>query len=122
MPGLGRDHQYDESFEEQDKIRRRLELKQRLKVEGIRKRYDPFLQMKGILFSDPSIDRYSELRKRGRTPGSPMKASLFFGMMGFVTVPVYLLSLLYTWKRDPYLEKVASGEISYAEKPFRGIV
>ena len=31
---------------------------------------DPFLQVKGVKFSDPAMDRYGDLRKRGRQPGA----------------------------------------------------
>lgn len=109
MP-LGNDQQYDVSWAEQDKIRRRLELKHRVKLEGIIKKYDPFLQMKGIIFNDPAVDRYMDLRKKGRMPGAPFGAKLYFTLVGMTIIPIFLLRELFTWERRDYLEKCASGD------------
>lgn len=114
MP-LGTDKQYDENWIEQDKIRRRIELKLRLKEEGVRKRYDPFLQIKKVIFTDPATDRYADLRKKGRMPGTPMKPSLYFGMLGVLFIPIILLHRAVEWERQPYLKKRAEGDIPYSQ-------
>lgn len=118
MP-LGNDRQYDLSWAEQDKIRRRLELKQRLKEEGIRKRYDPFLQMKKEIFTDPAVDRYMDFRKTGRMPNTPFKPKLFFTMLGILVVPIWGLKMLIDWERAPYLAGCASGDIPYEDRPLK---
>lgn len=116
MPLGGVDTRYDLSWEEQDKIRRRLEIKNRLKEEGIRKRYSPFLSMKGEIFSDPAIDRYMDLRKRGRMPNTPLKPVIFYGMVAFMVVPMTLIYYGMNWEIKDYHEGCASGEIPYEKR------
>lgn len=110
------DKQYDISWAEQDKIRRRLEIKHRLKAEGVRRRYDPFLQMKCELYQDPALDRYMDLRKRGRLPNTPLKPAIFFYMVGMLTVPVFILNWAIQSERTPYLERCASGDYPYEDR------
>lgn len=107
---IGTDKQYDLSWEEQDKIRRRLELKDRLKQDGIRRRYNPFFHMKGVLYSDPAVDRYMDLRKKGRMPNAPLRPSIFFSMAATVFIPIFGISYLIKWERSDYLRDCASGD------------
>lgn len=109
MP-LGQDQQYDVSWAEQDKIRRRIELKNRVKLEGIKKRYDPFLQMKGIIISDPAIERYTDLRKKGRMPGAPFGPKLFFTLVGLTILPIFIIKEIAEWERRDFLLQCASGD------------
>lgn len=115
MP-LGTDKQYDLPWVEQDKIRRRLEIKDRLKQEAVRKKFDPFLQMKNKIYSDPAMDRYADLRKKGRMPGAPFKPQIFFGMIGLTIVPIILLGYSIEWERREFLEKCAAGDIPLSER------
>lgn len=115
MP-LGTDKQYDLPWDEQDKIRRRLEIKDRLKQEGVRRRYDPFLQMKEKIYSDPAIDRYADLRKKGRVPGAPFKPQIFFGLIGVTVLPIIVFAKIITWERKEWLEKCAVGDIPLSER------
>lgn len=116
MP-LGKDTQYDLSWEEQDKIRRRLDLKDRLKQEGVRKRYDPFLQIKKIIFDDPAVDRYMDLRKKGRMPHAPFHPKVFFGGLAWLTVPLFIGWRIVEWERAPYIAACESGDIPYSKRP-----
>lgn len=121
MP-LGTDKQYDLSWEEQDKIRRRLELKDRLKLDGIKRKYDPFLTMKNHVYTDPALLRYNDLRKKGRMPGAPFKPQIFFGMIGFIFIPMFVLYQLAEWDRKPYLERCASGDMPYSERRGKSVL
>lgn len=121
MP-LGNDQQYDESWTEQDKVRRRAELRRRLKMENIDKRYSPFRAMQGIKFQDPAVDRYSELRKYGRMPGAPLKPKIFFTLLGLTVVPIYALMKLIDWERRDFLKGMASGEIPYEQRQLKLMV
>lgn len=121
MP-LGRDQQYDESWYEQDKIRRRLALKYRLKEECIRKKFDPFLQMKGEIFTDPAVDRYMELRRRGRTPGSPMKPTIFFSLVALTFVPIFALAYGISWERRDFTKACETGDLPYDKRFGKAIV
>lgn len=109
MP-LGLDKQYDVDWKEQDLIRRRQELKNRLKQEGIRKRFDPYLHIKKVLYSDPALEKYMDFRKKGRTPGGPFKPSLFFGFLAMWIVPISILHHFSWGSREPYLEASAKGD------------
>lgn len=116
MP-LGEDKQYDESWVEQDKMRRRREIRQRLKLDGINRRYNPFFHLKKKLYSDPAVDRYMDLRKQGRMPGTPFSPKLFFMINGCFFIPIIVIAKLIEWERTPYLKKCESGEIPYADMP-----
>lgn len=109
MP-LGLDKQIDLPYLEQEKIYKRLELKNRLKAEGIRRRYDPFLQLKGVIFSDPAQERYSDMRKKGRLPGTPMRPGLFFQMLAVLFVPIIGGTMLMEWERRDYLKLSSTGD------------
>ena len=116
MPLGGVDTRYNLSWEEQDKIKRRLDIKARLKEEGIRRRYSPYLFMKDELFEDPAIDRYMDLRKRGRLPDTPMKPVIFYGMVALFVVPITIMYYVSKWERKDYLEGCASGDIPYEKR------
>lgn len=121
MP-LGQDKQFDLPWSEQDKIRRRLEIKDRLKQDGVRRRFDPFLAMKGVIYSDPAHDRYCDLRKKGRMPGAPLKPHVFFGMIASIFIPISFISYLVYQERVPWNAKVASGEIPYHERDGKSMI
>lgn len=121
MPLGGVDTRYDLPWVEQDKIRRRLEIKQRLKQEGIRARYDPFLQMEYKIFNDPAIDRYMDIRKRGRLPNTPMKPTKFYGYAATLFVPIYVLTKLIDWTRKEYLQGCQDGSIPYKDRKYRNV-
>lgn len=116
MP-LGTDKQYDATWEEQDKIRRRLEIKDRLKQEGIRRKWDPYLHIKGEKFTDPALDRYADLRKKGRMPGTPLKPQVFFGLLSFVFVPIIFFWKASDWERGDMPKRRALGDIPYKDIP-----
>lgn len=121
MPLGGSDTRYNLSWEEQDKIRRRLELKKHLKEEGVRKRYSPYLQMKGELLQDPALDRYMDLRKKGRLPNTPMKPSAFYGMLALLIVPVVAAWKISEWETYWYKEGCKTGEVPYKDRLFKSI-
>ena len=121
MP-LGRDQQYDESWSEQEKIQRRMALKYRLKEECVRKKFDPFLQLKGELLVDPAIDRYMDLRKRGRTPGAPMKPQIFFTLVALVFVPIIGLTWAVNWERRDWEKSCEIGDLPYAKRRGKALV
>lgn len=110
MP-LGLDKQYDLSWEEQDKIKRRLEIKKRLKREVWVKKWDPFLQIAGVKFDDPANTRYMDLRKKGRMPGSPLSPYLFYSFFFWSFAPFVGLAALTHYERKSWLEDCASGKI-----------
>lgn len=112
MP-LGSDKQYDESWIEQDKVRRRAEIRRRLKLEAIERKYSPFKLDQGILYSDPAIDRYAELRKYGRMPGAPFSPKIFFTLLAVTFVPIIALGRVIHWERKDYLKQMANGDIPY---------
>lgn len=118
MP-LGRDQQYDETWAEQDKVRRRKELKLRLKAESIRGRFNPFLHMKEIPFIDPAVERYCDLRKKGRMPNAPFSPKLFFTISSGVFIPIILLAYAMEWERRPYLEACAKGEYPIEKRYYK---
>lgn len=120
MP-LGEDKQYNLSWEERDKINRRLELKHRLKLEGIRKKWDPFLQIKKVPFSDPAVDRYMDMRKTGRMPNAPFKPSLFFSLIGLVFIPFGLVSTVVYYNRRDFLQLCSTGDIPYKDRMGKSI-
>lgn len=120
MP-LGRDQQYDLSWSEQDKIRRRLELKNRVKMEGIRRRWDPFHHIKGVVESDPAIDRYTDLRKKGRMPGAPFGPRLFFSLVGVTVLPIFIIHEIIKWERRDWLEQCASGDYPIEKREGKSI-
>lgn len=109
MP-VGTDQQYDLSWYEQDKVRRRLDLKYRIKQEGIRKRFDPFLQIKHEVYTDPAVDRYMDLRKKGRMPGAPFGPKLFFTLVATTTLPLFAIYYIMDWERRDFLRDCASGD------------
>jgi len=119
---MSTDNRFDLPWSELDKIKRRLDIRYRLKDEGIRKRYDPFLQMKGVKFTDPAIDRYADLRKTGRQPGAPFNPKLFYTLIAMLVIPYYTFYKIADWERKPYLEGCASGDISYKERPNKGLI
>lgn len=119
MPLGGTDQRYDLPHEEQDKIRRRIELRNRLKEEGIRRRYSPFLGLKNEAFQDPAVNRYMDFRKRGRLPNTPFKPSLFYGMVAFTVIPITLLVFAVEWERKDWKEGCESGAIPYEKRPFK---
>lgn len=116
MPLGGVDTRYNLSWQEQDKIRRRQELKNHLKQEGITKRYSPYLMMKHDLIQDPAVERYMDLRKRGRLPNTPLKPSIFYGMLMMLAVPIGAMTYIVEQRRKPYLEGCANGDIPYSER------
>lgn len=118
---LGGDTRYDQPWPDVEKIKRRLELRYRLKEEGMRKRYDPFLQIKNVRFTDPAIDRYADLRKRGRNPGAPLKPKIFYTMFGIIFLPVIIVTKLVIDERKPLLEAYESGDIPYKDRPNKTI-
>lgn len=117
MP-YNQDKQWNLSVEEQDKVRRRAELQRRVKEEGIRKRWDPYRTMRREPFVDPAIERFVDLRKKGRCPNSPMPAKTFYKMLAFVFVPITLVSLAVHYERKDWLEGCKSGDIPYEKRPF----
>ena len=119
MPLGGIDTRYDLPWTEQDKIRRRLEIKQRLKQEGIRSRYNPFLHMQQKICVDPALDRYLDVRKRGRLPNTPMRPTLFYGMSICIFLPIYLLAKGAEWERKDYLQGCSDGSIPYRDRKNR---
>lgn len=121
MP-LGEDQQYDETLKEQDKIRRRRELRARLKLENVNRKYNPFFHMKDVTYQDPAIDRYMDLRKHGRMPGSPWKPSKYFGTWLLIIGPIFVISKVVEWERKDWLQKVSSGEISYKERQGKTLI
>lgn len=116
MPIGGVDTRYDLPWEEQDKIRRRLELKWRLKEEGVRERYSPFKQMRGEVMTDPAVDRFMDLRKRGRLPNTPFRPSSFYGIMATVLIPIVVMAYIGKWERADYLEGCKNGTIPYKDR------
>lgn len=118
---FGFDQQYDLSWEEREKITRRQELKNRLKQEGVRKRFDPFMQMRNEVMTDPAIDRYMDLRKKGRMPYTPMKPSLFFSMLGTIFIPIIITAYAIDWEVKDYMEGCRTGDIPYSERKTRGV-
>lgn len=116
---LGFEQQPNLSWQEQDKVRRRNEIRDRLKQECIRKRWDPFRHMNKIPETDPAIDRYMDLRKKGRMPGAPFKPSLFYGYMFLLFAPIYGLTKLVEWERSIYIGKCERDEIPSEEKYIR---
>lgn len=121
MP-LFTDKQIDLNWKEQDKIRRRLEIKNRLKDEGIRRRFDPFGMVNRQHFVDPAHERYADLRKRGRMPGAPFRPGLFFGMVISVLGPMVLLSYLVKMERDPWRAAVERGDIPVEQRSGRSTI
>lgn len=109
MPLAGEDKQINLSWQEQDRIRRRLEIKDRLKQECIRQRWDPFRHMNKQVEQDDAILRYMDLRKKGRLPGAPMRPTYFFGGLAMLFVPIFVLAKLADIERKPYLEKKKAG-------------
>jgi len=120
MP-LGTDRQYDISWEEQDKIRRRLAIKERLKQEYVRRKWDPFKQMKGEPVLDPAIERYMDLRKWGRLPGAPYKPSMYFSLLAGFWIPVALVMYAVNWERKDYLEKCSTGDYPYSKRRYKDL-
>ena len=118
MP-LGTDKQYDISWEEQDKIRRRLEIKDRLKQDGIRLRFDPFIQLKKQVYSDPAVERYMDMRKVGRLPNTPLKPSIFFSILASLTLPVVAIYYVMKWERADYLRLCSTGDYPVEKIPFK---
>lgn len=116
MPLGGVDTRYNLPWEEQDKIRRRLELKNHLKQENVTKRYSPYLSMKGEHFQDPAIERYMDLRKRGRLPNTPLRPSIFYTLFFILTVPIAAAGYIGTKEREKYLRGCETGEIPYADR------
>lgn len=121
MP-LGSDQQYDESWIEQDKMRRREEIRRRLKMENVERRYSPFRQLQGILYQDPAIDRYAELRKYGRMPGAPFSPKIFWTLIASTFIPIFVVSELMRWERKDYLKAMANGDIPYEQRKFKLVV
>uniref|UniRef100_A0A6G1SB19 NADH dehydrogenase [ubiquinone] 1 beta subcomplex subunit 4 n=1 Tax=Aceria tosichella TaxID=561515 RepID=A0A6G1SB19_9ACAR len=119
MPLGGIDTRYDLPHEELDKIRRRLELKRRLKEENVRQRYNPFKMMKSEPMTDPAVDRYMDLRKKGRLPNTPMRPTTFYGMAAALFLPIIGLTYLVEWERKDYLEGCEKGTIPYRERKKR---
>lgn len=119
---LGTDKQFDLSWAEQDKIRRRLEIKNRLKAEGIDVRYSPLRHLKGEHFVDPATERYMDLRKKGRMPGAPFKPSMFFGIWGMIFIPFGIIWYCMEAERQPWLAKIASGELPVSEREGRRFI
>lgn len=110
MP-LGRDQQYDETWVEQDKIRRRLELKRSLKMESVQARYNPFFHIKDKPCLDPAIERYMDIRKKGRMPNAPFSPKLFFTISSVCILPIAVLAYaMEVFERRPFLEACAKGE------------
>lgn len=110
------DQRFGRTREEIDLINRRRELRYRLKEEGMRKRYDPFIQLKVEPFSDPAFERYMDIRKRGRLPGTPLRPASFFGFVSFVFLLPYLISLEVDRHRLPRIAALKNGDIPFEER------
>lgn len=59
---------------------------------------------------DPAIDRYMDLRKKGRMPNAPFNPKFFFTCCCFVLLPIGLSTWLTIIERKPYLEAMSKGE------------
>lgn len=116
MPLGGVDTRYDLPYEEQDKIRRRLEIKRRLKDENVRQRFNPFKMMKSEVLVDPAVERYMDIRKRGRLPNTPFRPTMFYGMAAFLFLPIIVATYVSNWERKPYLEGCEKGTIPYRDR------
>jgi hypothetical protein len=121
MPLGGIDTRYDLPGDEIDKIKRRLELKRRLKEENVRQRFNPFKMLKSEPMTDPAVDRYMDLRKRGRMPNVPFKPTTFYGLVAVVCLPIIGLAYLADWERKPYLEGCEKGTIPYKDRKAKAI-
>lgn len=112
------DQQYDLSSKEKDKVLRRAELQRLMKQQGIRNRWDPYRSMRHEPVSDPALDRYSDLRKKGRCPNTPMPATRFFAYISMIVVPISLLTILVNYERKDWIAGCESGEIGYEKRKF----
>lgn len=115
MP-LGDDKQYDETWEELDKVRRRQEIRRRLKAELIELRWNPFRQMKKETFIDPAHARYMDLRKKGRMPGAPFSLKVFFSLLSVTLIPIGISWFFIKTERKYWLREVEKGEIATSQR------
>ena len=116
MPLGGVDTRYNVSWEEQDKIRRRLAIKDQLKQEAVRKKFSPYLALKGEIAQDPAVSRFMDLRKRGRLPNTPLHPKKFYAMIFAYLIPIVLLKEAVDYYRTPYLRAMEVGDIPYEER------
>lgn len=110
------DNQYYESPEEQDKVRRRIEIKNRLKKESVNLKYNPFRMMQKQLYQDPAVDRYLDMRKNGLTPSGAINRRLYFTYMGVFFGTIYVTTRLIAWERATNEQKFATGKIPYQDR------
>lgn len=113
------DKQYDLTFDEQDKIRRRLEIKNKLKAEYVRKYHDPFMSIQQQIAKDPAVERFLAMRKIGRLPNSPIPFRRFLHIMIVAFLPIPLYGFYYKYQVDEFNRKINSGELSYEDREFK---
>ena len=110
------DTRFDRPWSELDKVKRHLDLWYRLKEESTRKRW-PISPNEGLQVLRAAMDRYVDLRKRGRQSGAPFSPKLFYSMVGMMFIPVIAMWHLAWWEMDPYLRGCATGDVPYESRP-----
>ena len=119
MSNVYKDNQHDLTWEEQDRIKRRLDIKNKLKQEYVRKYHDPFLQIQRQIAKDPAVERFLAMRKTGRLPNSPLPFRYFARFLIVVFLPIPLYGLYYKRQVTELNRKVNSGKLPYEDREFK---
>jgi len=111
------DQQFHESPQEMDKIRRRKEIRQRLKAEYNRLNYNPYKLAAHVEILDPSIQRFMAMKATTYQYWQPTWRS--FGLFASTTIiPIFLFGYYVNWQRNRFDQKCRSGEIPYEKRRF----
>ncbi|RWS04515.1 hypothetical protein B4U79_04276 [Dinothrombium tinctorium] len=109
------DNQYDLSPYELDKIRRRREIRERLRHEFNKKYFNPYNSAYRVVPTDPMVQRFMAARVSFYDYWKPSWRS-FFQWFGLQVAPVIVFTVLVTYERKNREKKYKSGEISYEER------
>lgn len=109
---MANDHIY-ETLEEQERIKKRAEIKAKLRREYIKKSTDPHRSNGGALF-DPAVQRFMSMNATVYDQFKPTvkNSFLYFGIMGAIIGYAYLLY----HSREALDRKCRSGELTYKDR------
>ena len=106
---------FDESPEELDKMRRRYELRQKLKTEFNRFYYNPYNSAYGVAYVDPQFERYYAARFYRLEYWKPTFGT-FIHFVATLIIPFLILNRFFQNEEDRYWNKTQSGELTYLNR------
>ncbi|XP_053202746.1 uncharacterized protein LOC128387565 [Panonychus citri] len=119
--GFNSSKMFDEAPEELEKMKRRNEIRQKLKLDFNRFQYNPYSSAYGIAYVDPQFERFNSAKYFRLDYWKPTLAT-FIVFAGTIFFPYFLLVRFDMDQEEYYWEKTQSGELNYHNRKLYNLI